>query len=248
MTAPLLALDVLRGVSLRVARGEVVSIIGPSGSGKSTLLRCVNLLERPDRGTVTLAGTLVSHRQRHGQALPARERDLRAVRARIGIVFQQFNLFPHMTALANVAEAPRAVLGMRRPEAEEWAAGLLASVGLADRANHLPAQLSGGQQQRVAIARALAIRPEVMLFDEVTSALDPELVDEVLRVMQRLAGDGMTMLVVTHEIGFAEDVSRRVVFMDEGVIVEEGAAADVIRRPQRQRTQTFLQRTARQRA
>jgi polar amino acid transport system ATP-binding protein len=255
---PLLALDqiwksygpqtVLRGVSLELARGEVVSVIGPSGSGKSTLLRCVNLLERPDRGTVRLAGALISHRERHGTLIPARERDLRAVRARIGIVFQQFNLFPHLSALANVAEAPRAVLGMGRTEAEDWARSLLDSVGLADRVGHLPRQLSGGQQQRVAIARALAIRPQVMLFDEVTSALDPELVDEVLKVMQRLAADGMTMLVVTHEIGFAEDVSHRVVFMDEGSIVEEGTAAALIRTPQRLRTQSFLQRTLRQRA
>ena len=241
-------LTVLRGVSLQVAAGEVVSIIGPSGSGKSTLLRCVNLLERPERGTVTLGGKLVSHRDRRGTLLPARERDLRALRAQIGMVFQQFNLFPHMTALANVTEAPRAVLGMAPREAAEWGRELLASVGLADRSDHLPAQLSGGQQQRVAIARALAVRPQIMLFDEVTSALDPELVDEVLRVMQRLAADGMTMLVVTHEIGFAEDVSSRVVFMDEGSIVEEGPAAAVIRNPQRARTRAFLQRTLRARA
>jgi polar amino acid transport system ATP-binding protein len=239
---------VLRNVTLHVQAGEVVSIIGASGSGKSTLLKCVNLLELPDRGTVAIAGAVVNQR-RHGTGIyPPREKDLRAHRARVGIVFQHFNLFPHMTALANVMEAPRAVLRMSKAEAADWGRELLAMVGLADRADYRPAALSGGQQQRVAIARALALKPEIMLFDEVTSALDPELVDEVLKVMRGLAGKGMTMLVVTHEIAFAEEVSERVVFMDEGTIVEEGAPREVIRNPQRARTQAFLQRINRARA
>jgi polar amino acid transport system ATP-binding protein len=239
---------VLRNVTLNVQAGEVVSIIGASGSGKSTLLKCVNLLELPDQGTVTIAGEVVNQRHHGASVHPPREKDLRALRARVGIVFQHFNLFPHMTALANVMEAPRAVLKMGKAEAAEWARELLAMVGLADRADYRPAALSGGQQQRVAIARALALKPEIMLFDEVTSALDPELVDEVLRVMRSLASKGMTMLVVTHEIAFAEEVSERVVFMDEGTIVEEGTAREVIRNPQRARTQAFLQRINRARA
>jgi polar amino acid transport system ATP-binding protein len=256
--APILALHgiwksfgetpVLRSVTLAVQAGEVVSIIGSSGSGKSTLLKCVNLLELPDRGTVAIAGEVVNQRRRGAATLPPREKDLRALRARVGIVFQHFNLFPHMTALANVMEAPRAVLGMGKGEAADWARELLVMVGLADRVDYRPSALSGGQQQRVAIARALALKPQIMLFDEVTSALDPELVDEVLRVMRGLAGKGMTMLVVTHEIAFAEEVSDRVVFMDEGAIVEEGKPREVIRNPQRARTQAFLQRITRARA
>jgi polar amino acid transport system ATP-binding protein len=239
---------VLRNVSLAVRAGEVVSIIGASGSGKSTLLKCVNLLEMPDRGTVAIDGQVVNQRHHRAGIHPPREKDLRAIRAKVGIVFQHFNLFPHMTALANVMEAPRAVLKMGKKEAADWARELLAMVGLADRCDYRPAALSGGQQQRVAIARALALKPEIMLFDEVTSALDPELVDEVLKVMRGLALNGMTMLVVTHEISFAEEVSERVVFMDEGTIIEEGKPRDVIRDPQRARTQVFLQRINRARA
>jgi ABC-type polar amino acid transport system ATPase subunit len=224
---------VLDGIDLSVALGEVLVVIGPSGSGKSTLLRCVNLLEPIQAGRIFL----------EGEEITRRGADVRAVRQRIGIVFQQFNLFPHLKALDNVTLAARRILRMPRREAEARARELLISVGLEEKAHEYPHQLSGGQQQRVAIARALMMNPHVMLFDEVTSALDPELVGEVLVVMRDLARTGMTMLVVTHEMHFARDVGDRVVFMDEGRIVEEGLPADVLDRPQKERTQQFLRRS-----
>ena len=238
---------VVTDVSLDVPAGGVVAVIGASGSGKTTLLRCVNYLERPDSGQVWLDGHLVGQRVQDGKLVPESERKLRRQRAEIGMVFQHFNLFPHFTALENVIEAPMAVRGTPRKEAVELARDLLSSVGLADKADSHPAQLSGGQQQRVAIARSLAMKPKVMLFDEVTSALDPELVDEVLGVMQTLAADGMTMLVVTHEMTFAEDVADQVAYMDEGVVVEEGEPREVFRRPRNARTQAFLKRLLRTR-
>lgn len=222
--------SVLRGIDLQVQRGEVVCIIGPSGSGKSTLLRCINMLETPTAGTVEVLG----------RELTDIDCDLDEARENIGMVFQQFNLFPHMTALENVCIAQRKVLKRRTKEAVTIAKGLLARVGLVEKDSAYPAQLSGGQQQRVAIARALAMNPDVMLFDEVTSALDPELVGEVLQVMQSLAHEGMTMLVVTHEMGFAKNVADRVVFMDGGVIVEQGPPAQVISAPIEERTRAFL--------
>jgi ABC-type polar amino acid transport system ATPase subunit len=224
---------VLDGIDLQVAPGEVLVIIGPSGSGKSTLLRCVNLLEPIQAGKIFLEGDEVT----------AKGADIASVRRRVGIVFQQFNLFPHLTALDNLTLAARRILKMRRREAETRARELLDMVGLEEKADQHPHQLSGGQQQRVAIARALMMNPHVMLFDEVTSALDPELVGEVLVVMRDLARSGMTMLVVTHEMHFARDVGDRVVFMDEGRIVEEGIPADVLDRPRKERTQRFLRRS-----
>ncbi|MEI8189224.1 MAG: amino acid ABC transporter ATP-binding protein [candidate division NC10 bacterium] len=223
-------LHVLKGVSLAVARGEVVVVIGPSGSGKSTLLRCLNYLEPVQSGEVWIDGIRLDHHKTN----------IRAVRAEVGMVFQSFNLFPHLTALRNLMLAP--VIVRKRPEAEvrEAALALLAKVGLQDKTDAYPSQLSGGQQQRVAIARALCMQPKLMLFDEVTSALDPELVREVLDVIKQLARDGMTMIVVTHEMGFAREVADRVIFMDEGRIVEEGTAEDVFDRPQHQRTKEFL--------
>ncbi|MDH6540288.1 amino acid ABC transporter ATP-binding protein [Streptomyces sp. SPB4] len=223
---------VLRGIDLDVAPGEVVCVIGPSGSGKSTLLRCVNLLEEPSRGTVHVGGT----------ELTDPDVDIDAVRRRIGMVFQQFNLFPHVDVTGNLTLPQRRVLGRDKARAAEVARENLERVGLADKAGAFPAQLSGGQQQRVAIARALSMGPEVMLFDEPTSALDPELVGEVLSVMRLLAGEGMTMMVVTHEMSFAREVADRVVFMDGGVIVEQGPAAQVITRPAHERTRNFLDR------
>jgi len=225
-------LEVLRGVDLELERGEVVCVIGPSGSGKSTLLRCVNLLEPPEEGRILLEGQEITGGK------PAEGLDF--VRRRVGIVFQHFNLFPHMTALENVSIAQEKVLERSRAEAKEKAEGLLARVNLADKAGEYPDRLSGGQQQRVAIARALAMDPSVMLFDEVTSALDPELVKEVLDVMRELATEGMTMVVVTHEIGFARDVASRVAFMDGGVVVEHGPPAQVLESPRHERTKRFL--------
>jgi polar amino acid transport system ATP-binding protein len=224
---------VLAGIDLSVAHGEVLVIIGPSGSGKSTLLRCVNLLEPIQAGSIYL----------EGQEITGKGADVAAVRQRIGIVFQQFNLFPHLTAMDNLTLAARRIRKMRRRDAEARARELLVMVGLEEKADQHPHQLSGGQQQRVAIARALMMNPHVMLFDEVTSALDPELVGEVLVVMRDLARTGMTMLVVTHEMHFARDVGDRVVFMDEGTIVEEGLPADVLDRPRKERTQRFLRRS-----
>ena len=221
---------VLRGIDLYVQRGEVVCIIGPSGSGKSTLLRCLNMLEKPSDGRVVVLGRELTHI----------DCDLDEARTRVGMVFQQFNLFPHMTALENICVAQRKVLGRSKAEAAMKGLELLARVGLTEKADAYPGQLSGGQQQRVAIARALAMDPDVMLFDEATSALDPELVGDVLNVMKNLADEGMTMLVVTHEMGFASNVATRVIFMDGGVIVEEGPPSQVISAPQEERTQSFL--------
>ncbi len=223
-------LHVLRGVNLEVRRGEVVVILGPSGSGKSTLLRCVNLLEEPTSGHVFFENTEITNPKT----------DLNAVRAKVGMVFQSFNLFPHLTAKGNVMLAQRKVLRRSKEESERVAIEQLAKVGLAERVDYKPAQLSGGQQQRVAIARALAMDPHVMLFDEATSALDPELVRDVLGVMKELARGGMTMIVVTHEMGFARDVADRVIFMDGGVIVEQGTPEDVFDHPKSERTKDFL--------
>ena len=236
---------VLNGVSLDMAATRAVALIGASGSGKTTLLRCVNFLEPPTAGEVWLDGERIGAAP-DGRPLPAGA--LRRQRAGIGMVFQQFNLFPHMTAIENVMEAPMGTLGLTRRAAAERGLDLLDQVGLADHADHLPHQLSGGQQQRVAIARALAMRPKLMLFDEPTSALDPELVGEVLAVMRRLAEGGMTMLVVTHEMGFAADVADEVVFMDAGLIVERGPPGELLRRPSQPRTQAFLQRLLRGRS
>jgi polar amino acid transport system ATP-binding protein len=225
-------LEVLRGVDLEVARGEVVCVIGPSGSGKSTLLRCINLLAPPDEGRVFLEGEEITGGRTEAQ--------INRVRQRIGMVFQQFNLFPHKSAIENVVLAQTTVLKRSAEEARAKAEAILERVGLSDKASEYPERLSGGQQQRVAIARALAMDPHVMLFDEVTSALDPELIKEVLDVLRELAADGMTMVVVTHEIGFARDVANDVVFMDEGVIVEEGPVRRVIDAPREERTKRFL--------
>ncbi len=233
-------LEVLRGVSMEVARGEVVVIIGASGSGKTTFLRCINHLERVDAGRIYVDGELVGYREKNGRLVEDREREVARKRAAIGMVFQLFNLFPHLTALGNIIEAPIRVKKVPRKQAEEAGRELLVKVGLADKLSVYPAQLSGGQQQRVAIARALAMEPKLMLFDEPTSALDPELVGEVLDVMKSLAREGMTMIVVSHEMGFAREVADRIVFMDEGVIVEEGSPEELFLRPSQPRTQAFL--------
>jgi polar amino acid transport system ATP-binding protein len=225
-------LEVLRGVDLDIAKGQVVCVLGPSGSGKSTLLRCINLLEPPDGGRIMLEGKEIT-----GEA---GKEGLDFVRRRVGMVFQQFNLFPHKTALENVTLAPRTVLGRSDLECREKAVPLLERVGLGDKLDEFPDRLSGGQQQRVAIARALAMDPHVMLFDEVTSALDPELVKEVLDVMRELASEGMTMIVVTHEIGFAREVGDQVVFMDEGQVVEQGDPKSILDSPKQERTKRFL--------
>jgi polar amino acid transport system ATP-binding protein len=233
-------LEVLKGLWLEVAPKEVVCMIGPSGSGKSTFLRCVNHLENIDGGRLSVDGELVGYRQKKGKLYELRESEVARKRAEIGMVFQSFNLFPHMTALGNVIEAPTLVKGVHKRDAVKTGRELLDRVGLADKVDEYPSRLSGGQQQRVAIARALAMQPKLMLFDEVTSALDPELVKEVLDVMRALAQEGMTMIVVTHEIAFARDVGDRVVFMDDGVIVEEGPAREVIENPKEERTKRFL--------
>ncbi len=234
------SLEVLKGVDLRVRPGEVTCLLGPSGSGKSTLLRCLNHLERVDAGTVRIDGDLVGYRVKGEKVYELPKHEVAHQRRSVGMVFQRFNLFPHMTVLQNVVEAPTRVLRQPKAEARERARELLAQVGLADKAQAYPVQLSGGQQQRVAIARALAMQPKLMLFDEPTSALDPELVGEVLDVMRGLAAGGMTMVVVTHEIGFAREVCDTVVFIDGGVVVEEGPPADVLGRPQHERTRSFL--------
>lgn len=232
--------EVLKSVDLTVQRGEVACLLGPSGSGKSTLLRCINHLERIDSGRLFVDGDLVGYRQEGNVLHELDPRSIARQRAKIGMVFQKFNLFPHMTALENVMEAPRMVRRQSKAAARDRAGKLLEQVGLAGKENHYPAQLSGGQQQRVAIARSLAMDPELMLFDEPTSALDPELVGEVLKVMQELAATGMTMVVVTHEIGFAREAADKVVFLDGGVIVEQGPPEDVLSDPQHERTRSFL--------
>ena len=231
--------EAVRGVSLEVDRGQVVVVIGPSGCGKSTFLRCINLLEEPSAGTLQVGDRLIEFGAKH--SMP-RGRDLARFRARIGMVFQQFDLFPHMTALQNVMSGPIIVKKMPKSEAETIARDLLAKVGLATFADRFPRNLSGGQQQRVAIARAMAMSPEIMLFDEVTSALDPELVGEVLDVMKQLATDGTTMIVVTHEMAFARDVADQVLVMDAGQVVEQGRAEEVLLRPTNPRTASFLSR------
>jgi polar amino acid transport system ATP-binding protein len=235
-------LEVLKGIDLDVHPGEVVVILGPSGSGKSTFLRSVNHLERIDAGSISVAGDLVGYRRRNGRLHQLSDRKTARSRRHIGMVFQHFNLFPHLTVLGNIVEAPVGVLREPRAEVRDRAFALLDKVGLADKANAYPRQLSGGQQQRVAIARALAMRPRLMLFDEPTSALDPELVGEVLATMRDLAADGLTMLVVTHEISFAREVADRVVFMDEGVIVDSGTPTEVLDTPRNPRVRTFLSR------
>ena len=251
MTAPLMvdaqqvhksfgANEVLKGIDFQVAPGQVFCLLGPSGSGKSTFLRCINHLEKINAGRLYVDGELVGYRQVGDKLHELPEKEVARKRTEIGMVFQHFNLFPHMTALGNIMEAPTKVKGEPKDEVRARAMDLLAKVGLADRASAYPRQLSGGQQQRVAIARALAMRPKLMLFDEPTSALDPELVGDVLAVMRDLARSGMTMIVVTHEIGFAREVADTVVFMDGGVVVESGPPSEVISNPQHKRTQTFL--------
>jgi polar amino acid transport system ATP-binding protein len=233
-------LEVLKGITLEVARGEVFCIVGPSGSGKSTFLRCINHLEKVDGGRLAVDGELVGYRQQGDKLYELREREVAAKREQIGMVFQRFNLFPHMSVLDNVTEAPMRVKGESRKAATERAVQLLDRVGLADKRAAYPNHLSGGQQQRVAIARALAMSPKLMLFDEPTSALDPELVGEVLEVMRQLADDGMTMVVVTHEMAFAREVGDQLVFMDAGVVVEAGNPREVLGNPQHERTRSFL--------
>jgi polar amino acid transport system ATP-binding protein len=233
-------LEVLKGIDLEVAPREVMCIIGPSGSGKSTLLRCINHLEKIDGGRLWVDGTLVGYREHGGKLHELRDREVAARRRDIGMVFQRFNLFPHMTALENVIEAPVQVRGISKDAARARGRELLERVGLGERVHSYPNQLSGGQQQRVAIARALAMEPKLMLFDEPTSALDPELVGEVLDVMRGLAADGMTMVVVTHEMGFAREVGDTLVFMDDGAVVEAGDPRQVLSDPQHERTRAFL--------
>jgi polar amino acid transport system ATP-binding protein len=235
-------LEVLKGIDLEVQPGEVMVIVGPSGSGKSTLLRCINHLEKINAGRLYVDGELVGYRQAGDRIYELKEREVARKRAEIGMVFQRFNLFPHMTALGNVVEAPIRVKDVQKAQAVERGHELLKQVGLADKAHAYPAQLSGGQQQRVAIARALAMDPKLMLFDEPTSALDPELVGEVLEAMKKLAASGMTMVVVTHEMGFAREVGDKLVFMDQGVVVEEGRPNDVLTKPSHERTRTFMAR------
>ena len=232
--------EVLKGISLTAGEGDVIALIGASGSGKSTFLRCLNLLEMPDAGEVRLKGELIRMAERRGQRRAADRRQVDRIRARLGMVFQSFNLWSHRTVLENVTEAPIWVRGLPRAEAVDRAEALLAKVGLADRRHHYPAHLSGGQQQRAAIARALAMEPDVMLFDEPTSALDPELVGEVLKVMRDLAQEGRTMLVVTHEIGFAREVADRVVFLHQGLIEEDGPPAQVLSKPRSEHCRRFL--------
>jgi polar amino acid transport system ATP-binding protein len=233
-------LEVLKGIDLEVQRGDVMCMLGPSGSGKSTFLRCINHLEKINSGRLSVDGELVGYREEGGRLYELPEREIARKRAEIGMVFQHFNLFPHMTALENVTLAPTRVRGVSRNEARERGVELLGQVGLGDKLDTYPVALSGGQQQRVAIARALAMQPKLMLFDEPTSALDPELVGDVLDAMRQLARDGMTMIVVTHEMGFAREVADTVVFMDDGVVVESGPPAEVLGNPREERTRAFL--------
>ena len=232
--------QVLRSISLSVDPGEVLCIVGPSGSGKSTFLRCINHLERVDAGRLFVEGQLVGYRQKGDRLYELRPREAARQRREIGMVFQRFNLFPHLTALENIRQAPMRVKGISRAQATERARELMDRVGLGDKGDHYPAHLSGGQQQRVAIARALAMDPKLMLFDEPTSALDPELVGEVLDVMKELAASGMTMIVVTHEMGFAREVADSLAFMDAGVVVESGTPRQILANPQHERTRAFL--------
>jgi polar amino acid transport system ATP-binding protein len=234
------ALRVLKGVTLEVAKGQVLVMVGPSGSGKSTFLRCINHLETVNAGRLYVDGDLIGYRERVTKLHEMSPRDAAKQRRDIGMVFQHFNLFPHRTALANIIEAPIHVKGVKKNEAVERARDLLNQVGMSEKADAYPAQLSGGQQQRVAIARALAMNPKLMLFDEPTSALDPELVGEVLGVMKKLAEEGMTMVVVTHEMGFAREVANQLVFMDEGIIMESGNPREMMANPQHERTKAFL--------
>jgi polar amino acid transport system ATP-binding protein len=233
-------LEVLKGIDLEVARGEVMCLLGPSGSGKSTFLRCINHLEKINAGRLSVDGELVGYRESGGRLYELHEREVNRKRSQIGMVFQHFNLFPHMTALDNVTLAPMLVKGASREDARARGRELLGRVGLGDKVDTYPVALSGGQKQRVAIARALAMQPKLMLFDEPTSALDPELVGDVLDVMRALARDGMTMIVVTHEIGFAREVADTAVFMDDGVVVESGPPAEVLGAPKHERTRSFL--------
>jgi polar amino acid transport system ATP-binding protein len=240
--------EVLKGIDLDVMPGEVVVVLGPSGSGKSTFLRCINHLEAIDRGSIMVAGEQIGYRLNGERLVKLSARAIAAQRRQIGMVFQQFNLYPHMTALENIIEAPVGVHGRSRKEATDYAMELLARIGLTEKANAYPRQLSGGQQQRVALARARAMRPKLMLFDEPTSALDPELVGEVLTTMRDLAGQGLTMIVVTHEIGFAREAADRVVFMDGGLVVEQGPPGEVLANPRHPRTRLFLSRFIREAA
>jgi polar amino acid transport system ATP-binding protein len=233
-------LDVLKGVSLEVRKGETVCLIGPSGSGKTTFIRCINHLEKVDSGRIEVNGRLIGYRDENGRLVEDTERSIARQRTQIGMVFQRFNLFPHKTALDNVAEAPILVLGLPKEQAQTEARTLLARVGLADKTSVYPGKLSGGQQQRVAIARALAMKPALLLFDEPTSALDPEVIGEVLAVMEELAHEGMTMIVVTHEMGFAKVAANRVVMMDGGRIIEDGPPEHFFLQPREPRTQQFL--------
>jgi ABC-type polar amino acid transport system ATPase subunit len=235
-------LEVLKGVDLEVQRGECVSIVGPSGSGKTTLLRCVNYLERPSSGSVWIDGQRIGQKDVNGKLRDLTDREMARERAEIGFVFQRFNLFPHLTALDNVTLAPRRVRKLSQADARNLGSEMLAKVGLGHKLDEYPERLSGGQQQRVAIARVLAMQPKLILFDEPTSALDPELVGEVLSVMRKLAEEGRTMMIVTHEIQFAGDVSDRAIFMDEGKIVEQGSPKDVFKKPSHERTRTFLKK------
>lgn len=235
-------LEVLKDISFTVEKGQAVSIIGPSGSGKSTLLRCVNQLEKADGGTIDICGISMMTADENGKAVYANTKTLRDVRLKIGLVFQNFNLFPHFSVLRNITEAPMCVLGKSRAEAEANAMELLGKMGLESKAHEYPCNLSGGQQQRVSIARALALNPEMLFFDEPTSALDPELTGEILKVIRSLAEEQMTMVIVTHEMAFAKQVSDRVIFMDGGVIIENGTPEEVFEQSQNERTRQFLQR------
>lgn len=233
--------DALKGVSLTVQQGEVIAIIGSSGSGKSTFLRCLNKLETIDKGSIEIESETLAAPGTDGKSVYVRDKEAKKILSKMGMVFQHFNLFPHLTVLENITCSPMLVKGMTREQIEPEAERLLAKVGLSDKKNSYPGRISGGQKQRVAIARALAMQPDIMLFDEPTSALDPELTGEVLRTMKQLAEENMTMIIVTHEMGFAKDVADRVIFMDKGTIIEEGCPKDIFGNPQHERTQAFLQ-------